>query len=202
MICGAAIASDSTGFGEIKETKDYEDAFAGHDFTFISFSTDEEEAKKVDDLMEDVKIYVDKQIEKSDWHARSIGWFRANTTEHPELSEGSKPFSNQMIFSNQLYTHRYLDFHILEGESREDSVEHLALMIRSLTGDWYPEMTCDELQAEDRLFYDELIYLGEADDLVEGSFADTMNWVAMNEKYTVTSNQAGFGYVTDPACRE
>ncbi len=94
MICGAAVASDSSGFGEIKESKDFEDAFEGHDFTFISFFTDDEEAKKVDDLMEDVKIYVDKQIEKGDWHDRSIGWYRANTTEHPEISEGEDPFSN------------------------------------------------------------------------------------------------------------
>ena len=63
-------------------------------------------------------------------------------------------------------------------------------------------MTCDELQAEDRPFYDELIYMGEANDLAEGSFAETMNWVAMNEKYSMNSNQAGFGYVSDPACRE
>ncbi len=44
--------------------------------------------------MEDVKAYVDKQIEKGDWHARSIGWYTANTTEHPDLAEAGDPFSN------------------------------------------------------------------------------------------------------------
>ena len=196
------MASDSAGIGEIKSREDYEEAQTKHDFTFISFYTDDDEAKKVDDLMEDVKIYIDKKIENGDWQDRSIGWFRGNTSKNHDLRHDGEPFSSQLIFASHIHVERFIDFNILEGESREDSVEHLAIIVRSFTGDWFSEMTCDELQAEDRPFYDELLYMGEAKDLEVGSFADTMRSVAMKEKYTQGSNQAGFGYVSDPACRE
>ena len=107
-----------------------------------------------------------------------------------------------MVYSSQTWLHRYLNFKRAEGEDKKDSVESLAYQIRYLTGDWYEEMTCDELQAEDREFYDEFIYMGKAADLKEGAFAETMNLVAMNDKYTMNQHLVGFGYVTDPACRE
>ena len=38
-------------------------------------------------------------------------------------------------------------------------------MITHLTGDFYSKVSCDDLQADDRKYYDEVVYLGNAEGL-------------------------------------
>lgn len=40
-----------------------------------------------------------------------------------------------------------------------------AEMVRELTGDWFLQVNCDEIQGKNRDYYDELVYFGAKADL-------------------------------------
>lgn len=37
-----------------------------------------------------------------------------------------------------------------------------------LSGDWYEEVSCDQINADDRVTFDEVVYLGEKEALEKG----------------------------------
>ena len=37
--------------------------------------------------MEGAKALIEKKVADGEWHARDIGWFRADLDKHPEFSE-------------------------------------------------------------------------------------------------------------------
>jgi hypothetical protein len=90
-ISSLAEAKSSADIGLITVNDDFDKAFEANDFTFISFFSEDAESKAVDALMEDVKAYIDEQIEKGNWTDRNIGWYRADTGAHPELAEDGNP---------------------------------------------------------------------------------------------------------------
>ncbi len=40
--------------------------------------------------------------------------------------------------------------------------KRLALAVRELTGEWFREIDCNDIQKDQRFFYDEVVYFGEA----------------------------------------
>lgn len=55
--------------------------------------------------------------------------------------------------------------------------------MRELTGEWFVETSCEEIQAEKRHFFDEVVYLGNARDLETGDFAEEANLVSQFDRY-------------------
>jgi len=71
-----------------------------------------------------------------------------------------------------------------------------------LTGEFIHFIECDDIQSEDRLFYDEIVFFGDEADLDEGGIADNIETVSMIERYSFAEGRIQFFYNDDPACRE
>jgi len=51
-----------------------------------------------------------------------------------------------------------------------------------LTGDFYEEISCDQFQAEDRHYYDEVVFLGNAESL-EGRNGHILTQLSKLDRY-------------------
>jgi hypothetical protein len=89
--------------------------------------------------------------------------------------EDGTPFSNQLVYMKHNEKHRYLNYSRARDDSTKTTVENLASHIKYLTGDWFTKMTCSEIQAEDRTYFDEFIFLGDEQDIFEGDLAHLLN---------------------------
>ena len=58
-------------------------------------------------------------------------------------------------------------------DSKEDET-NFALIIKELTGDFFIEIACADIQNETRFFYDEVVYFGDKKDLEVGGSADLL----------------------------
>lgn len=88
---------------------------------------------------------MDEKIQNGDWAHRDIGWYRCDMEKFPEQA----PEENELIADQMMYvridgTYRYLHFDP-SYENLEDNEEHLALMVRELSGEWFEEIDCDEI---------------------------------------------------------
>lgn len=77
-----------------------------------------------------------------------------------------------------------------------------ATIVKELTGDWVTEISCSEIQGQNRWYYDEVIFFGDADDLKTDGVADLMNAVSMADRFNFDESRMGYYYNTDPKCRE
>ena len=55
----------------------------------------------VDALIEKTKVIVDAKVESGEWSPRSIGWFRIDLDQYPELAVDQTGKPNQMITDTQ-----------------------------------------------------------------------------------------------------
>ena len=84
----------------------------------------------------------------------------------------------------------------------------MAGVIRELTGDWIHEIqSCDEIQAADRRYHDEVVYFGPKTDLVEGdvfspkvkrSKAWDLIALSMVDRYNYDEQKVGFFHILHP----
>ena len=109
----------------------------------VSFYKSDDASKQMDGLMEKAKSYLDERIESGEWSDRNISWFRADIEKHTELIDAEETDFNQMVSSKKTNFSRYLNYGLADGETEEEAIESLALIILELTGDWYKEIDCD-----------------------------------------------------------
>ena len=108
--------------------------------------------------------------------------------------------ADQMIINNLAGLQRWIHFEKTQEEAK-DAEEHLALIIQELSGEWFTEIECSEIQAETRYFYDEVVYMGDPEDLKPEGTAELLNTMAMVDRYNFDQQRAGFYYNSDPKCR-
>ena len=98
---------------------------------------------------------------------------------------------------------RFLHFAKLDADNDpRDAEKRLALIMRELTGEWYREIPCGEIQAEPRFYYDEVVYFGEASDLYESRQGSLVNRLSMVDRYFVDQQRAGFYYNYEVECKK
>jgi len=71
-------------------------------------------------------------------------------------------------------------------------------ILRELTGEWISEVSCEDIQSPNRLFYDELVFFGDAEDLQPGGVADNLITASMIDRYGFDEQRVSFLYNTDP----
>ncbi len=89
-----------------------------------------------------------------------------------------------------------------DGEDQAEGEQEFAEVIRELTGDWFEEIKCEDIQADERVFYDEVVYFGDAEDLTSEEYGGMLQSMSMVDRYQYDQHRVGFYYNTDPKCRE
>mmetsp|Transcript_34816 Transcript_34816/g.45830 ORF Transcript_34816/g.45830 Transcript_34816/m.45830 type:complete len:209 (-) Transcript_34816:812-1438(-) len=169
---------------------------------FVSFYNSEKESQEVNALVDGAKRLVEAKQASGEWTKREVHWYRVNMDEHPELAKEVNDQPDQLVIATQIGTDRRLHFALDESASKDAEEARLAQMVKELSGDWYTEIECEQLQADERFYYDEVVYFGDAKDLQgDGHFAATMNAVSIQNRYEYDHMRAGFYFVTDPGCR-
>ena len=84
----------------------------------------------------------------------------------------------------------------------------MANAIKDLTGDWVRELqSCDEIQAPDRYYHDEVVYFGPKTDLIEGEIYSrkvkrSKAWdliaLSMINRYNYDEQKVGFYQILHP----
>lgn len=73
--------------------------------------------------------------------------------------------------------------------------------MRELSGDWFEEIPCEEIQADSRFFYDELVYFGDAvNDIFWDNELAYLLHASVYDRYTFDQHRLGFYYNSDPEC--
>ena len=76
------------------------------------------------------------------------------------------------------------------------------MVVKELSGDWFNEIACEDIQAESRFFFDELVYFGDAADLERGAGFDYLIQASMTDRYNYDHQRVGFYYNTSEECHE
>ena len=184
------------------EGESINDLVAKHDFSVISFFHEQDEnVKKVDGLLEGAQAFMEKQIADGSWTKRDIGWYRVNFEKYPELAADDSGIADQLVYNNSNGLQRFIHF-MAEGEDQAESERDMAEVVKELTGDWFEEIKCDEIQSDERIFYDEVVYFGDAADLKGEEYGALLESMSMVDRYQYDHHRVGFYYNADPACRE
>jgi len=67
-------------------------------------------------------------------------------------------------------------------------------VVVDLTGDWYMEQECENISRWARASYDEIIYLGDKEDLEPEGVAAAFASVSKLDKYNFDEGRYGFYY--------
>ena len=76
-----------------------------------------------------------------------------------------------------------------------------AEIVRELTGDWVHPIKCDDIQGENRWYFDEVVYLGAKKDFAEDGPLSFLNTASMVDRYSYDEQRVGFFYNEDKECR-
>ena len=171
-----------------------------NEFSFVSFyKKSDPKSVEVDSYLEGAKAFLDAKIEDGTWTGRSLGWFRCDLDEHPEMAIDGRGESDQMMTGAG--NRRMIGFD-KAFDDKEKNEELLANIVRELSGDWITEIECSKIQADKRQFYDEVIYFGPKKDIEKEGTAELLNTLSMVDRYNFTEQRVGFYYNEDPKCRE
>lgn len=175
-----------------------------HDYTIVSYYKSSDEAsKEVDSFLDGAKSYFERQQTEGDWPARFVGWYRVDIETYPDLAIDDSGIPDQLVVSPAQDMSRFLHFAKLEADKDpRDAEKRLALIMRELTGEWYREISCAEIQGEPRFYYDEVVYFGEVTDLYQSKQGALVNRLSMVDRYFVDQQRAGFYYNSDVECKK
>ena len=151
--------------------------------------------------MEGAQAFMEKSIADGSWGKRDIGWYRVNFEKYPELAADDSGIADQLVYNNLNGLQRFMHF-LLEAEDTAEGERDMAEMVKELTGDWFEEIKCDDIQSDDRIFYDEVIYFGDAEDLKSEEYGAALESMSMVDRYQYDHHRVGFYYNADPECRE
>ena len=161
-----ALAGCSTATSLIKDVtklQELNDQLPEHEFNILSLYTSTESNHG---LLEGDKRILDDQIASGEIPDRSVGWFRADIEAFPELDLEGTGIVSQLVINTQYDLRRVFNFKVNDDvEQRIKVEESLAEAVRSLTGEFYREIKCEYIQAEDREFFDEVILMTKPDGL-------------------------------------
>ncbi len=69
-----------------------------NEFSFVSFySKSNPESAEIDSFVEGAKAFLDQKVESGEWASRSVGWFRCDLDEHPEMAIDSSGRPDMMM---------------------------------------------------------------------------------------------------------
>ena len=180
----AAVSAATDAITVFKEGNDPTSLMEAFDYSVVSFYNSEEWSTEVDKIMEGSKAHFEKQIADGVWAERNVGWFRVDIEKHPELSYDDSGIPDQLVVNRHSGLRRYLHYELsLGADKQNEEEEHFALIIKELTGDFFLEIACEDIQAEQRFYYDEVLYFGAKEDLMEGGSADLLVQIAMVDRY-------------------
>ena len=77
----------------------------------------------------------------------------------------------------------------------------LAAIVAELTGEFVIPTKCDDIQHQNRMEYDEIIYFGAKADLEKDGKAAALSYVSMIDKYMYNNDRYAAKYIEDPECR-
>ncbi len=169
-------------------------------FTVVSFHTSDEYSKLVDGLMDGAKAIVDEGIAAGDISDRDIAWIRVDIEKNPELAFDQSGMPSQIIMNNVGQLQRFMGFNYYH-ETQEEAEQEFADIVLQYTGDWVTEISCEDIQADDRILYDEVIFFGDKESL-KGASGWNLEMLSMMDRYNYHQQPAGFFYNTDPECRQ
>ena len=73
-------------------------------------------------------------------------------------------------------------------------------IVADLTGDWLFSAKCDDLQADNRRSFDEVVYFGDKADVQRDGVAFDFTRLAIADRYNFQESRAQFLFVDDPEC--
>lgn len=75
---------------------------------------------------------------------RTVGWYRANIEDYPELDIHEFGLPEQMVISTWHELSRLMHFHVNEDNTEQKQEENeFAMLVSFLTGDYYTKIECD-----------------------------------------------------------
>ena len=104
-------------------------------------------------------------IETGDMDARSVRWLSVDISK--VSLEGAPTSTNQVVYPKHGNYERKISFIPKREDSMEANMALLAMIVRSLTGDFIHEVNCNEIQEPGRYFANEVVFFGQ-----KGSFVD------------------------------
>ena len=114
-----------------------------NEFSFVSFyNKSDSDSVLLDSYVDGAKAFLEKKISDGEWKERSLGWFRCDLDEHPEMAIDGSGRADMMMtgYGNR----RMLGFSKMFDE-KEKNVEILANIVRELSGEWITEVDCDKI---------------------------------------------------------
>ena len=176
-------------------------SIAKFEFAVLSlYKSSDPKSVEINAMLEPVKQYAEDAMLTGEWIDRDIGWFRVDIDKYPRLADDDSGIPDQMIFSKAGNMKRYINFQPNADLTPEQNVENMALVVRELTGDWFVEIPCEDIQREDRFFYDEVVYFGDAKDLGGFGKANLLNTLSLVDRYQYDHQRVGYFYNTDKEC--
>ena len=85
-----------------------------------------------------------------------------------------------------------------EEATFEENAQFLAQIIRELTGEWIHYVECDDIQGEDRTFFDEMVFFGDKEDLEGEGIAANLVTLSMVDRYGFDEQRVHILYNDDP----
>jgi len=107
-----------------------------------------------------------------------------------------------MVMSTWHELSTFMHFHV--DDEKDETVEEekkFAGLMRNLTGEYYTKISCDKLQAEDREFYDEVVFLGDEKDLANHN-GEMLSLLSQIDRFTYDQQRIGFYWNDEPECKK
>ena len=172
-----------------------------YEWSVVSFyKPSDAKSMEIDALMEGAKLHFDQKIAKGEWSAwsrKSVGWFRIDIDENPDMAYNMGK-TDQMITGHG--QRKMIGFQ-LKDQTVKEHEESMAKIVRQFTGDWFTVVSCDKIQHPKRRNYDEVVYFGPRADLARGGAAELFTQLSIIDRYNFDEQFASFLVNEDPSCR-
>ena len=173
------------------------------EFVVINFADKSKESDKFLEIYRDAKIIFDEKIGSGEWTPRSVAWVECDIVDHPEMRYSIEHDNNQMVMGVRTAagTTKVLNFKSKEDAEEGENARMFANYVALFTGDHINPIKCEDIQQEKRRFYDEFVYFGPKEDLLDGGKYNFITDVAIIDKFSFDEQMTGFWYNEDPQCR-
>ena len=199
--CMAAYATAAdVGIHEIDGPEGLREILERNDFNVVSmYKPSDEEGMKVDAMMADAKAAFEKEVKDAGLPARKVGWLRVDIEKYPDMDMQGIGMADQMVLNTwHEGMSRFMHYSMAEETPEEDAAT-FGHLIRFLTGEYYEPIECDAMQADDRDFYDEVIYLGSEESL-KGDHAMMLQTISQLDRFNFDQQRIGFYTNFDKEC--
>ena len=146
---------------ELSSGQELQDITEQYEFALVSFfNSDDPKSVELDGIIELAMKYFDNQIQEGELEKRNVGWFRVDSSKVPELGGLEENVQNdQIIFNGQERLQRSLQIGSIEDDQSLQK-KSIAAIVAELTGEFVIQTECEDIQHQNRVNYDEVIYFG------------------------------------------